>query len=146
MSGSKEEVKGARGLKASVRTNGHAASGGHSSRATVKQNSALSRVNRTRWDISDGITGDYMPNPYQEYPKHIYPDADKPKHYIVVNDAEQERQALGGEEVISEEAERSRLLAVASVNKVQVDKRWGPAKLTKAIESAGFDPTLDPFK
>jgi hypothetical protein len=83
---------------------------------------------------------------FQEYPKHVYPNPDKPKYCIVVYDADQERAALGHEEVIDDEVERKRLLAVASVKKVAVDKRWGPAKLSKAIEDAGFDPTLDPFK
>lgn len=83
---------------------------------------------------------------FQEYPKHVYPNADKPKHFVVVNSAEEESVAMGNEEIIDDEVERKRLLAVAHVKKVPVDKRWGPAKLTKAIEDAGFDPTLDPFK
>ena len=81
-----------------------------------------------------------------EYPKHVYPHADRPKHYVVVNSPEEEREALGGEEVVNDEDERHRLLTVASVNKVPVDKRWGPAKITKAIEDAGFDPTANPFE
>jgi hypothetical protein len=63
-----------------------------------------------------------------------------------VNSPEEEREALGGEEVVNDEDERHRLLTVASVNKVPVDKRWGPAKITKAIEDAGFDPTANPFE
>lgn len=80
---------------------------------------------------------------YQEYPKLIYSDD---KNYTVVYDANQEQQLLGGEEIIDEEDERIRLFAVAKIKNVQVDKRWGPAKLTKAIEDAGFDPTLNPFE
>ena len=87
-----------------------------------------------------------MPYQFYEYPNHVYPHPDKPKHYVLVNNAEEEREALGGEEVISEEDERTRLLTLASVNKVPVDKRWGPAKITKAIEDAGFDPTANPFE
>lgn len=87
-----------------------------------------------------------MKSQYQEYPKCIYNDPENPKIYVIVNSAKEEQQVLGGEEVIDEDEERVRLLAVASVKKVAVDKRWGPAKLTKAIEAAGFDPTLDPFK
>jgi len=83
---------------------------------------------------------------FQEYPKAVYPDHTKPKHYVIVHNADEERTVLGNEEVIDEEAERKRLLAVADVKKVAVDKRWGPARLAKAIEDAGFDPTLDPFK
>jgi len=145
-------VKGARGTKSSVRSNGHQTSGGHgigrsnNSRVTVKQNSALSRINRSRWDWSDGSNGDSAISQYQEYPKHVYNNPDKPKHYVVVNSASEEAQVLGGEEVIDDEVERVRLLAVAQVKQVKVDKRWGPAKLTKAIEEAGFDPTLNPFE
>lgn len=130
----------------SVRSNGHSASGGHTSKPTLRQNSAFSRTNRFRWDYSDGVTGDNMTFQYQEYPKHVYNDPQNPKIYVVCLDAEQERKALGNEEIIDDETERKRLLTLASVKNVQVDKRWGPAKITKAIEDAGFDPTLDPFK
>lgn len=147
MSNSSDETgKGSKGLRSSVRSNGHVSSGGHNGRAarTAKQNSAYSRANRPRWDVSDGNpTGGEMVSQYQEYPKLIYTDD---KNYIVVQDANQERQVLGGEEIIDEEDERIRLFAVAKVKGVQVDKRWGPAKLTKAIEEAGFDPTLNPFE
>lgn len=149
---SEETVKGSRGLKGSVRSNGHSSSGGHSAtktatnRGAIKQNSALSRINRSRWDWSDGNNGDSAISQYQEYPKHVYNNPDKPKHYVVVNSASEEAQVLGGEEVIDDEVERVRLLAVAQVKNVKVDKRWGPAKLTKAIEDAGFDPTLNPFE
>lgn len=87
-----------------------------------------------------------MPFQYQEYPKHIYNNPLNPRDYVLVNDVHEERLALGGEEVINEEAERHRLLTVASINKVAIDKRWGPAKITKAIEDAGFDPTANPFE
>ena len=83
---------------------------------------------------------------YQEYPKHIYNDPKNPKAFIVVRSADEEHKALKNEEIIDEDVERKRLLAIAAVKILQVDKRWGPAKLTKAIEDAGFDPTLDPFK
>ena len=83
---------------------------------------------------------------YQEYPKHVYPDPHKPKHSVIVRNHDEERAAMGHEEIIDDEVEHKRLLAVAHVKKIKVDKRWGPAKLTKAIEDAGFDPTLDPFK
>lgn len=143
-----------RGTRGSVRANGHVTSGGHAvgkannARSTVRQNnaSAYSRANRPRWDVTDGYSGDNMSYQYQEYPKHVYPDPENIKSYVIVNDANEEQQVLGGEEVIDEEDERERLLAVASVKKVPVDKRWGPAKLSKAIETAGFDPTLNPFE
>lgn len=133
----------------SVRFNGHSSSGGHTVQGISKNTASpkFTRVDHSRWHNSDGILGDNnMPYQFQEYPKHVYPDPEKPKHYVVVNNAEQESAALGNKEIIDDEVERKRLLAVAEVKKVPVDKRWGPAKLTKAIEDAGFDPTLDPFK
>lgn len=130
----------------SVRTNGHNSSGGHNGKTAVKQNSANSRVNRIRWDYSDGVQGDAVSNQYQEYPKHIYNDPKNSRAYVIVNSAEEERTAIGGEEIIDDEVERTRLLTLASVKDVKVDKRWGPAKITKAIEDSGFDPTIDPFK
>jgi len=139
---SKDEEKTAR----SVRSNGHPASGGHAKTSpAITRQTAFSRINRTQWDVPTSA-GDNMPYQFYEYPKHVYPHPDKPKHYVVVNSAEEEKLALGGEEIISDEDERHRLLTVASVNKVPVDKRWGPAKITKAIEDAGFDPTLNPFE
>jgi hypothetical protein len=146
------DIKGSKGLKGSVKSNGSHSSGGKAGhgvpvrQARSNNTSARSRVNQHRWDWSDGNNGDSMTYQYQEYPKHVYPHADKPKHYVVVNSAEEESQILGGEEIINDEHERVRLLTVAKVKNVPVDKRWGPAKLTKAIEDAGFDPTLNPFK
>lgn len=87
-----------------------------------------------------------MPYQYCEYPKHIYPNPDNNKHYIVVNSSDEEQLALGGDEIINEDDERVRLLTLASVNKVPVDRRWGPGKIIKAIEDAGFDPTANPFE
>lgn len=135
------KTKGAKTAR-SVRTNGHSSSGGHALRQTS------SRAYRSRWNNSgdDCPTGGDALNQYQEYPKLVYTDALNPKKYTIVNSVEEETAAVGGGEIINYEAERERLLAVASVKGVQVDKRWGPAKLTKAIEDAGFDPTLDPFK
>lgn len=130
-----------------VRNNGHPASGGHSKTSpAITRQTAFSRINRNRWDTPDTISGDNMSFQYQEYPKHIYTDLSMPKSYVVVNSADEEQRVLGGKEIINDEAERHRLLTVAEVNKVIIDKRWGPGKITKAIEDAGFDPTLDPFK
>lgn len=146
---SEDTVKGSKTAR-SVRGNGHTTSGGHSFKATargiLKQNSALSRVNRTRWDWSDGSPGDSMTFQYQEYPKYVYNDPHNSRSFVIVNSVDEERLAVGGEEIIREEDERDRLLALASVSGVQVDKRWGPAKITKAIEDAGFDPTSNPFE
>lgn len=129
----------------SVRSNGHSSSGGHTVQGASK--SKFSRVDHIRWNNSDGLPGDnQMTTQYQEYPKHLYLDPKNPKLYVVVKDVNEENQALGNEEIIDEEEERKRLLAIAVVKKLPVDKRWGPAKLTKAIEDAGFDPTLNPFK
>lgn len=143
--GTKDDNKTAR----SVRSNGHTSSGGHTIRSTSKStlNPKFSRVDHIRWTNSDGLPGDNsMSSQYQEYPKNLYLDPKNPRNYTVVRTPEEENLALGNEEIIDEEIERKRLLAVANVNNVPVDKRWGPAKLARAIEDAGFDPTLDPFK
>lgn len=137
-----DKSKGAKTAR-SVRTNGHSSSGGHA----MRQNSVFSRINRSKWNnSSDYSPGDGALNQYQEYPKLIYNDVKDPKKYVRVNSIEEETAATGGEEVINDEDERERLFAVAAVKGVQVDKRWGPGKIIKAIEDAGFDPALNPFK
>lgn len=85
-----------------------------------------------------------MSNPYQEYPKHIYPDPERPTHYVVVRSEEEEAQAMGGEAIVRDEDERKRLLAVGEVKGVQIDGRWSVARMRKAVTDAGHDPDLDP--
>lgn len=91
---------------------------------------------------------------YREYPKMVYPkgidakdDKGKPIPGIVVNNDEEEARVMNtGTPPVREADEIVRLTTLADVKGVQIDKRWGVAKLTAAIEAAGEDPTLDPFK
>lgn len=80
---------------------------------------------------------------YQEYPKWVHPEGKPP---LIVRDADEEATAMGGDPVVREADERKRLLAVAEVKGVKVDRRWSLDNLKAAIIGAGFDPTLDPFK
>lgn len=125
---------------------GHGVTGRNSLRQSNNKNSALSKNNRINWDFDDGATGGSMTSQYQEYPKHIYNDPKNDRKFVVVNSEEEERAVLGGKEVIREEDEHDRLVTLASVNNVQIDKRWGNVKITNAIEKAGFDPSANPFK
>lgn len=86
-----------------------------------------------------------MPNQFQEYPKHVYPDPDDRKKYVVVNSEEEEHLALKGTPIVRDEDERKRLLAVAEVNDLQVDGRWSIGRMKKVIADAGFDPEANPF-
>lgn len=88
---------------------------------------------------------EFPPYQFREYPKHI-PDPSGDKPFLVVNDAEEERAAKGGERVVDEEFERTRLLKVAEIKGVTVDGRWGIKRLRQTIEAAGEDPNLDPYK
>jgi|GEM_PF-4674420 len=79
---------------------------------------------------------------FREFPKFVTPDGGEP---VLVQNAEEEAEALKtGEAPIREEDERKRLIILAEVKGVQIDKRWSAARMTKTIEDAGFDPTLDP--
>jgi hypothetical protein len=75
---------------------------------------------------------------YNEFPKAI---GDK----LAMNEDE-EKVILAGRPLLREPEERVRLIAVAEVKGVTIDKRWNIEKIVKAIEDAGYDPTLDPSK
>lgn len=80
---------------------------------------------------------------FQEYPKHVYPNGpDKP--YVEVRSAEEEAEAMRSGTVVREEEEHERLVVVATIKGVKIDKRWGVKRLRDAISEAGFDPDLDP--
>lgn len=94
---------------------------------------------------------DFPAYEFCEYPKMVYPNGMKPNGTgqtpagVLVNDAEEEATAMAGAKIVREEDERVRLLKVAEVKGVTVDKRWGNEKLVSAITAAGHDATLDPF-
>lgn len=86
-----------------------------------------------------------MPYSYQEYPKHVYPNPDDRKAFVVVNSEAEETEAMGGKKIVREEDEKRRLIALAEVKGVKVDRRWSAEKMVHAITEAGFDASLDPF-
>ncbi len=80
---------------------------------------------------------------YMEYPKHVYPNGpDKP--FVEVRSAEEEREAMSSGVVVREDDEQARLVEVATIKGVKIDKRWGVKRLRDVIADAGFDPDLDP--
>jgi hypothetical protein len=80
---------------------------------------------------------------FQEYPKHVYPNGpDKP--YVEVRSEAEEAEAMGSGSVVREEEEQERLVQVATIKGVKIDKRWGVKRLRDEIKAAGFDPDLDP--
>ncbi len=82
------------------------------------------------------------PYEFVEYPKHVTIDG----KVIVCNDEDEEAQALASGKVVREEDERARMIAVADLYEIKVDKRWGLDKMAKAIRDAGHDPEHDPSK
>lgn len=87
---------------------------------------------------------------YQEYPKMVYPNGisdkrGKPMKGVLVRDESEERTALGGEAVVREEDERTRLVKLCEVNGVQFDKRWGVERLKGVLDGAGHDSSKNPF-
>lgn len=139
-----EEVKG-RAAARSVRTVGHAASGGHSKTLTIQ--------NRWRREPGDPHNHGGRVSDWQEYPMMIYPDSPDGSHAqsksrkgVIVNSEAERDTLLGGQALLREPEERTRLIKVAEVKGVQIDKRWGLDRITAAIVDAGFDPDLNPFE
>lgn len=130
-----------------MRALGHGASGGHnrgSGRSPVV-NAIKARSRAPLWDHLDDDyqgEGDAVSYQFQEYPKHVTVGG----KLFVCNSQGEEDQALATGEVVREDDERKRLVALASVKDVQVDGRWSIAKMTKAITDAGFDAGANPFE
>lgn len=90
---------------------------------------------------------------FDEFPKHVYPDSpdgtwensESRKGFVTVYSEEEEDRVLAGKPVVREHEERARLLKVAEVKDVQVDKRWKVERIRQAIADAGHDPELNPF-
>lgn len=83
---------------------------------------------------------------FREYPKWVYPKGTGKPGIVVANEDEEVAAMKTGVAPVREADEIKRLIGVADVKGVSVDKTWGVAKLTAAIEAAGFDPALDPSK
>jgi hypothetical protein len=99
---------------------------------------------------------DFPDYEFVEYPKMVYPGSSdgKPKTNgkgqsepgVLVNNAAEEAEVMAtGAAPVRDEDEQARLQTLCEINGVQFDKRWGAAKLTKALTEAGHDPTADPF-
>lgn len=85
----------------------------------------------------------FAPYEFQEYPKHVYPNGSA-GDYVEVRSAEEEAKVMAGGSFVREDEEHDRLVQVATIKGVKVDKRWGNDRLRKEISAAGFDPDLDP--
>ena len=88
-----------------------------------------------------------MPQPakpyeFVEFPKHVIVAG----RTITVNSEAEEAEALSQGKVVREEDERKRMLAVADLYGLQVDKRWRLDRIAEVIRNAGYDPEFDPSK
>ena len=79
---------------------------------------------------------------WQEYPKHVTVEG----RLFVCNNQAEEDQARATGSIVREADERKRLVALAEVKGVQVDKRWSLDRIAKVLTDNGYDATLDPFK
>jgi hypothetical protein len=89
-------------------------------------------------------TMEFPPYEYREFPmwvKHPETGAD-----VLVHDERERDVVLAAKPLIREEDEKVRLIKVAELAGVQVDKRWGNDRLAKAIADAGYDPDHNPFE
>ncbi len=79
---------------------------------------------------------------FREYPKWVRPEGGDA---VLVQSADEEAELMDtGEAPVREEDERARLVLLAGLRDVQIDKRWSIAKITKAIADAGHDASFDP--
>lgn len=98
---------------------------------------------------------DFAPYEFAEYPMMVYPNSEDPlkptyvngvpQEGVTVNDEDELAEALAGRKIVRETDEKERLIALAEVDGVTVDKRWSVKRMAETIEAAGFDPTANPF-
>jgi hypothetical protein len=81
---------------------------------------------------------------YHEFPKWVKHPVDGKLH--LVHDEREEGTILAAKPLIRDEDERARLIKVAEIKGVTVDKRWNAEKLSRAITDAGFDAALNPYE
>lgn len=129
-----------------MQTTTHSASGGHTKGPGIRPGSRNQIIKPPLWDNAPERDSGGAMTGYQEYPKHVYPDAARPKHYVLVNSEAEEEAAMQTGTVVRDADEKRRLIAVGEVKDVPIDKRWSLERMTKAITDAGHDASLDPFK
>lgn len=157
----KDPALGSRGSAAArtARLVGHGSSGGHAPATRSVAAAARQALRQPPLDF------DHRHHPvqqqrarpveYAEYPKAVYPgakdpsrpydDKGKPLPFVRVNNREEEDLVMGGDPIVREDDERKRLIKVAEVKGVRIDKRWNSDNLRAAIIGAGFDAELNPF-
>lgn len=69
---------------------------------------------------------------FHEYPKMVYPKPGKPG--ILVQNATEEEAAMGGVQPVSAEEQHAKLVAIADLEGVKIDKRWGVDRLRAEID------------
>lgn len=70
---------------------------------------------------------------FREYPKWVTPEGGEP---VLVNDASEEAEVLQTGEVLRDEDAKADVIAELTAKGVQFDKRWGLARLQKALAEA----------
>jgi hypothetical protein len=81
---------------------------------------------------------------FREYPMMVYPEGNHRGAGVLVRSDEERDHAMGGHKVVRDEDRHARLVKVAHVKGVKVDKRWNSDRIAAAITDAGHDPDLDP--
>lgn len=79
---------------------------------------------------------------YEEYPKWI--DLSDGTRVLVKDEDEELSAATNDKAPVDQVAERARLLAVAELHDVKIDKRWSLERIAQTITDAGFDASHDP--
>lgn len=124
----------------SMRSLGHGTSGGH--HPSVARPGSRNQITRKpSWadDDGDDMSASYV---YEEYPKHVTVEG---KLFVCNNQAEEDQARATGS-LVKEADERKRLIALAEVKGVQIDRRWALDRIAKALTDAGYDASMDPFK
>lgn len=149
------KTKGRSSIGSHVASVSHGRGGGHASTVSTGKTYKVQPQRQRVWDTDPTLNpGKPMNHPlyasmefpdyqYEEYPKHInHADGS----FTVVNNEAEEELALADKPIVREEDERKRLIALADVHKITVDRRWNTTKLAQAIQVGGFDPSTNPFE
>jgi hypothetical protein len=81
-----------------------------------------------------------QPYEFREFPKHVTVNG------IVhtCNDADEEACAREKGGLVREEDERERMMTLAEMHGLKIDRRWKLDRISDAIRNAGYDPDHDP--
>lgn len=78
---------------------------------------------------------------FKEFPKFITVNGEN----FIVNDENEEKEVMDNGTIYDEDEDRKRLITLAKIKDITIDRRWKINKIKQVISDAGFDPEFNPF-